>query len=42
VIPIGNKEPLYVNKVQFIPGNRKIVHHTLMFYDGTGMFLDAH
>jgi len=41
VIPIGNKEPLYVNKVQFIPGNRKIVHHTLMFYDGTGMFLDA-
>ncbi len=41
VFPLNNKEELYVRKMQFIPGNKKIVHHSLMFYDGTGMVLDA-
>lgn len=39
--PLNNKEELYINKTQFIPGNRRIVHHELTFYDGTGMVLDA-
>ncbi len=39
--PLNNKEELYINKTQFIPGNRRIVHHELTFYDGTGLVLDA-
>lgn len=39
--PIGNTEPIYINKIEFIPGNRRIVHHALMFFDGTGQVLDA-
>jgi hypothetical protein len=30
-----------VTKTQFIPGNKRIVHHSLAFYDGTGIVLDA-
>lgn len=41
VFPLANKEEKYVRKTQFIPGNKKIVHHSLAFYDGTGMVLDA-
>jgi hypothetical protein len=41
VFPLGNKQELYVRKTQFIPGNKKIVHHSLAFYDGTGIMLDA-
>jgi hypothetical protein len=41
VFPLGNLEEKYVRKTQFIPGNKKIVHHSLAFYDGTGMVLDA-
>lgn len=41
VFPLGNREEKYVRKTQFIPGNKKIVHHSLAFYDGTGMVFDA-
>ena len=41
VFPLNNTEELYISKKQFIPGNKKIVHHMLSFYDGTGMMLDA-
>ena len=41
VLPLNNKEELYVEKTQFIPGNPKIVHHALYFYDGTGIMIDA-
>lgn len=41
VFPLGNQMEKYVRKTQFIPGNRKIVHHALSFYDGTGMVFDA-
>lgn len=41
VIPFENNQELYVKKVQFIPGNKKITHHNLLFYDGTGLMLDA-
>ncbi|MFN5291745.1 MAG: hypothetical protein ACK5E4_16780, partial [Planctomycetia bacterium] len=41
VMPLNNKEELYVRKSQFIPGNPKIVHHCLFFYDGTGIVMDA-
>ncbi len=41
VFPLNNTEELYVTKVQFIPGNKRIVHHSLAFYDGTGIVLDA-
>ncbi|MFZ9792335.1 MAG: redoxin domain-containing protein [Gemmataceae bacterium] len=41
VFPLNNKEELYINKTQFMPGNKRIVHHELTFYDGTGVVLDA-
>lgn len=41
VFPLNNKEEKYVRKSQFIPGNKKIVHHSLLFYDGVGLVLDA-
>jgi len=41
VMPLNNKEEIYVEKTQFIPGNPKIVHHALYFYDGTGIMIDA-
>lgn len=41
VFPLNNKEELYIAKTQFIPGNKKIVHHSLTFFDGTGIMLDA-
>jgi len=41
VMPLNNKEELYIEKTQFVPGNTKIVHHALYFYDGTGVVLDA-
>lgn len=41
VFPLNNTEELYVIKTQFIPGNKRIVHHSLAFYDGTGIVLDA-
>ena len=39
--PLNNEKEKYVAKTQFIAGNRKIVHHALYFYDGTGLVLDA-
>ena len=39
--PLNNKEEVYITKTQFIPGNKKIAHHALWFYDGTGIVLDA-
>jgi hypothetical protein len=36
VIPMGVKEDRTVAAVEFRPGNRKVVHHALMFLDNTG------
>ena len=36
VIPINNDEDKYVSAVEFRPGNRKAVHHALLFLDNTG------
>ena len=41
VIPINNPEGLNLRKSQIIPGNSKIIHHALGFYDGSGLSLDA-
>ena len=41
VFPLGNKEEKYIRKTHFIPGNKKIIHHCLTFFDGTGVMLDA-
>ena len=41
VMPLNNKEEIYVDRIQFIPGNPKIVHHALYFYDSNGILLDA-
>ncbi len=36
VIPLGNESAQWVNKVEFHPGNRKVVHHAIIFLDATG------
>jgi peroxiredoxin len=41
VFPLGNQEEKYVRRTEFIPGNKKIVHHSMTFYDGTGLVLEA-
>jgi hypothetical protein len=41
VFPLGNEQELYLEKAEFIPGNRRAIHHALAFYDGTGLLLDA-
>jgi hypothetical protein len=41
VFPVGNERELYLEKAEFLPGNRRAIHHALAFYDGTGLLLDA-
>ena len=41
VFHLGNEQELYLEKAEFIPGNRRSVHHAMAFYDGTGLLLDA-
>ena len=41
VFPLGNEQELYIEKAEFIPGNRRAVHHAMAFYDGTGLLIDA-
>lgn len=41
VFALNNTEELYVERAEFIPGNRQAIHHALAFYDGTGLVLDA-
>ncbi len=41
VIPFNNREGFNVRKSQIISGNRKIIHHAMAFYDGSGLSLDA-
>ncbi len=36
VVPLGNAEEEYAKKVEFRPGNRKVVHHALLYLDTTG------
>jgi len=36
VIPMNNDEDKYVAAIEFRPGNRKAVHHALVFLDHTG------
>jgi peroxiredoxin/mono/diheme cytochrome c family protein len=36
VIPLGFDEEKYVGTVEFRPGNRRVVHHALLFLDGSG------
>lgn len=37
VIPIPINEDKYVSAVEYRPGNRKVVHHTLLFLDSLGL-----
>lgn len=41
VLPLNNPDELYVERIAFIPGNRKAIHHCMLFYDGTGLVLAA-
>lgn len=43
VVPTGGKEARHVEAFEFQPGNRRIVHHALMFFDlsGAARRLDA-
>ena len=41
VIPFNNPEEFNVRKVQFIPGNQKIIHHAIFMFDASGLTLDA-
>lgn len=41
VLPLNNQQELYVERVEFIPGNRRAIHHGMTFYDGTGLLLAA-
>jgi peroxiredoxin len=41
VLPLDNPEELYVERIEFIPGNRRAIHHGMVFYDGTGLVLAA-
>lgn len=41
VFPAGNEQELYLEKAEFLPGNRRAIDHALAFYDGTGLTLDA-
>ncbi len=36
VVPTQNTEPCYVDSFAFQPGNRRVVHHALMFFDLSG------
>ncbi len=36
VIPMGLKEDKYVTAVEFRPGNRKILHHSILYTDTSG------
>ena len=36
VIPLDAKEDEYVNQVEFRPGNRKVVHHAILYLDANG------
>jgi len=36
VIPLNAKEDEYASQVEFRPGNRKVVHHAILFLDSTG------
>ena len=35
-IPLKNKDPHYIKSIQFIPGNKKLVHHSRIMIDTTG------
>jgi peroxiredoxin len=41
VLPLNNPEELYVERLEFIPGNRGAIHHCMVFYDATGLVLAA-
>jgi len=43
VIPTANPQVRYIDSFEFLPGNRRIVHHALMFFDlsGAARKLDA-
>ena len=36
-VPINNKDTLYVESIRFIPGNRKLVHHSRVMADTSGL-----
>ncbi len=36
VVPTAEKQVQYINSFEFIPGNRKVVHHALFFFDVSG------
>ena len=43
VIPSGLEEARYIDGFEFVPGNRRVVHHALIFFDlsGAARKLDA-
>ena len=43
VIPTGNDAARFIDGFEFLPGNRRVVHHALLFFDlsGAGRKLDA-
>ncbi len=43
VIPSGLAQPAWIHGYEFVPGNRKVVHHALVFFDlsGAARKLDA-
>jgi mono/diheme cytochrome c family protein len=36
VVPLGRKEEVYVSGFEFRPGNKRVVHHAIIFVDSTG------
>jgi len=36
VMPLDNKEEVYVSGMEFRPGNRRVVHHSLVYLDASG------
>lgn len=37
VLPTGLKEDMYVRGLEVMPGNRRIVHHVILYLDGNGI-----
>jgi Secretion system C-terminal sorting domain len=35
VMSAGNSSPVYINQIEYVPGNTAIVHHIVLYYDAT-------
>ena len=36
-LPVNNKDTKYIQSIRFVPGNRKLVHHSRIMCDTTGL-----